>query len=524
MEANRDARRLGLFGRTAAGGLQPESVRAAVDSNRLSMMATTEEDGGPVRTGSAGYVTAEAVLREYGDLLKVLVITALPLEMEAVRAHVDDIGTVPIPGGPICECGCFRDPSGDWLVVAVESGRGNAQAQSAAGRARRGFSEFDVQLMVGVGGSLKQEEAPVGSVVASERVHLVRSAKHGDDGASSRPQAQEANPGLVQIARKVARDGEWPARVREPRGGGLPARDGGAYPGVWPPRALVAPIGSSDEVLADGESELAKWLRERYGDACIVEMEGYGAMFAASREGTPAIVLRGVSDLAASDKTPERDALRQPVAACHAAAFGFEMLRHWAAARATVGVVDGAQWDRWPTAGGGEAVASAAEAAALPREFATASALLLQWPRTLPDGEEIERPELKTLLDRVQGESASTTVVLGAPGSGKSALLSAAAHRYVAKDWVVLAIKADVVDGNVSNEDELGEYLGLGVRPSVALRTLAASKPVLMIIDQLDALAAFLDLNTSRLNVLLGLVRRIGGVENIHIILSSRTF
>ena len=88
----------------------------------------------------------------------------------------------------------------------------------------------------------------------------------------------------------------------------------------------------------------------------------------------------------------------------------------------------------------------------------------------------------------------------------------------------MLAIKADVVDGNVSNEDGLGEYLGLGVKPGVALRTLAASKPVLLIIDQLDALAAFLDLKTSRLNVLLGLARRIGGVENIHIVLSSRTF
>ena len=469
-------------------------------------------------------MTAEAILREYGDLSKVLIVTALPLELGAVRAHVEDIGSVAIRGGPICECGCFRDPSGDWLVVAVESGRGNAAAQSAAERVRRDFREIDVQLMVGVGGSLKGDDAPIGSVVASERVHLVRSAKHGDEGVSTRPKAEEADPDLVQIARKVERDGVWPVRVREPRRGRLPAPDGEGYPGGWPPRALVAPVGSSDEVLADEESELANWLRERYGDACVVEMEGYGAMYAASRERTPAIVLRGVSDLAASDKTAERDAVRQPVAACHAAAFGFEMLSHWAAARAAEGVVDEAEQERGPTDGGGEPVASTSEAAALPRELAAASALLLQWPRTLPDGEEIERPEIETLADGVEGESASTTVVLGAPGSGKSALLSAVAHRYVARNWAVLAIKADVVDGNVSNEDELGEYLGLGVRPSVALGTLAASKPVLLIVDQLDALAAFLDINTSRLNVLLGLVRRIGGIENIHIILSSRTF
>lgn len=166
----------------------------------------------------------------------------------------------------------------------------------------------------------------------------------------------------------------------------------------------------------------------------------------------------------------------------------------------------------------------ALDATVLARELAMASALLLQWPRTLPDGEEIERPELRTLAERVDGESSSTTAVVGAPGSGKSALLSAVAHRYVDRDWAVLAIKADEIDGKVSNEDELGEHLGLGARPSVALRSLAASRQVLLVIDQLDALAAFLDLNTSRLNVLLGLVRRVGGVENVHIILSSRAF
>lgn len=488
------------------------------------MSASTEEDGGPVESGRTVYLTAETVLRKYGGLSKVLIVTALPLEMGAVRAHFEDVGSVLIRGGPICECGRFRDPTGDWLVVAVESGRGNAAAQSAAERVRREFRDFDVQLVVGVGGSVKGDDAPIGSVVASERVYFVRSAKHGDEGVSTRPKAEEADPDLVQIARKVVRDEVWHLRVREPHGGGFPDRDGEAYPGRWPPGALVAPVASSDEVLADGESELANLLRERYGDACIVEMEGYGAMYAASRERTPAIVLRGVSDLAASDKTSKRDAVRQPVAACHAAAFGFEMLCHWSAARATELAVDDPQQERRSTAGGEGPLASVAEVAALPKELATASALLLQWPRTLPDGEEIERPELQRLADRVEGETASTTVVLGAPGSGKSALLSAVGHRYVARDWAVLAIKADLVDGNVTNEDELAEYLGLGVRPSVALETLAASRPVLLIIDQLDAVAAFLDLNTSRLNVLLGLVQSVGGVENIHIILSSRTF
>lgn len=510
---------------TAVGCAVVVDVAAGmVDRDEVSRVGSIREVGPPADRGS-GYVTAKAVLGGCEGLPRALIVTALPLEMAAVRVHLEDLGAVAIPGGPICECGRFSDPSGDWLVVAVESGRGNGRAQSTAERARHGFRDFDVQLMVGVGGSLKPRDAPVGSVVASERVHSVRNAKHEEELVSSRPQGFEADPDLVEIARKVVRDELWPTRVREPRNRALPARDGATYPGGWPPAALVAPIGSSEEVLADDNSALADWVRERYGDVCVVEMEGHGSMLAAWRERTPAIVVRGVSDLAASDKTAEADAVRQPVAASHAAAFAFEMLSHWTSARATGGFGRGAgaarEWSAFPE---GEAVASAEEAASLPNEMEAASALLLQWPRTLPDGEEIERPELAALAERLEGDRASTTVVLGAPGCGKSALLSALAHLYRAQDWPVLAIKADVVDGDVSDESRLGDYLGLGVKPSVALRTLAESGPVLLIIDQVDALAAFLDLKTGRLNVLLGLVRRIGGLENVHIVLSSRTF
>ena len=471
----------------------------------------------------AAYKTVNEVLDGYGSLRKALVVTALPLEMEAVRGHVADIGSVVGTGGPICECGRFKDPNGDWLVVVVECGRGNAEAQSAAERAYRNFRKFDIQLMIGVGGSLK-DDVPVGSVVASDRVHSVRGAKHAPDVVSSRPKTIPADVDLVEIAKKVARDRVWPTRVRDPRNGELPPRGDETYPGQWPPVALVAPIGSSEEILADADSPLAAWLAERYGDACVVEMEGYGAMFAASRERTPAIVLRGISDLASSDKTPAKDAVMQPVAACHAAAFGFEMLSHWAAAREVERVVDQEAAVSPRMHDEREKPADPDELNEIRGQFAAASAVLLRWPRTLPDGQEIERPESKTLVSRIEGESTSTTVVLGAAGAGKSALLAELAHRYVARDWPVLAIKSDLIDGSVSTEEGLKDHLGLGIKPGDALRMLGKSEPVLLIIDQLDALAGFLDLRTNRLNALLGLVRRIGGQENVHIVMSSRAF
>src|SRR3546814_17325594 len=53
---------------------------------------------------------------------------------------------------------------------------------------------------------------------------------------------------------------------------------------------------------------------------------------------------------------------------------------------------------------------------------------------------------------------------------------------------------------------------------------LAAFQPVYVFIDQLDALASQLDLRSGRLNVLLNLVRRIGGTPNVHLLPSARTF
>jgi len=53
-------------------------------------------------------------------------------------------------------------------------------------------------------------------------------------------------------------------------------------------------------------------------------MEGYAAIFAASRERKPAIVVRGVSDMT-EKRDPASDKIRQPIAACHAAAFAIEV-------------------------------------------------------------------------------------------------------------------------------------------------------------------------------------------------------
>ncbi|MCG7363525.1 alpha/beta fold hydrolase [Roseomonas sp. ACRSG] len=158
------------------------------------------------------------------------------------------------------------------------------------------------------------------------------------------------------------------------------------------------------------------------------------------------------------------------------------------------------------------------------RELVAASGELLAWPTSLPNGKTFERPELAQLTDRMDGSLLSTTAVVGAAGSGKSSLLATLARSRMDAGWPVLAIKADLLEPDIVSEEMLGERLGLKRRPSVMLRELAESGPVVLVIDQLDALAGHLDVKTLRLSVLLNLVRAIGGTDNVHIVLSSRLF
>jgi hypothetical protein len=155
--------------------------------------------------------------------------------------------------------------------------------------------------------------------------------------------------------------------------------------------------------------------------------------------------------------------------------------------------------------------------------LAAASVDLLAWERALPSGRWMERPEQQAVEARFQLE-ASSTVLLGEPGSGKSALLSKIASDKLDQRASVFALKSDFLSTDVRTEADLQRELQLPAPPSELILSLAALQPVYVFIDQLDALANQLDLRSGRLNVLLNLVRRIGGVPNIHVLLSARTF
>lgn len=540
-----------------------------------------------------------------------LIATALDLELQAVLPHVEDVVSVVGRDGAFYECGIFREGGQEWLVAIVEAGTGTHAAQHTVTNALIDFGP-ELQIFVGVAGSRKVD-IPIGSVVAADHVYTPYPGKFHEGVFQARPRQVETNHRLINVARKIRRDKKWIGRVKNLADRDLPKFT--AYPCGYPPISEIAPAVSTEAVSADKKSVLEQSIASNCGDAAVVETEGYGALFAAFRGETPAIVIRGVSDMT-ENKDPESDKILQPVAAAHAAAFAFELLSLWAASQPSAGmnrsgfaVADSSDFATDPVApetpyrpltaryvlnlDADRATVSAeriAEIEVMLRELASepgisvegiedgslrlivrdpsaalerlgasrlrqeledrfslhllglvpeevmgelaeaaielrdASHDLLNWPDTLAGGEHFERPELDQLLAIFEERAHSVTAVIGEPGSGKSALLATLGKRLIDQGFPVLAIKADLLDAEVSNEAELKAWLGLSDRPSTMLTRLAELRPTYLLVDQLDALAGYLDLRTGRLSALLNLVRKLGRTDNIHIVLSARKF
>ena len=573
------------------------------------------------------YKTSDEVLSAAGQKghRRVLIATAVALEMKAVLAHLTDVVSVKGSNGEIYECGTFSDPTQDWFVVVVETGMGTHNAQREVSDAHFTFPGFELQFMIGSAGSRKADDAPLGAVVAADLVYLPYASKFSDGNRSSRPRPIYLTETLVKVARKVARDDQWQARIRDTAGAFVSAPVD--YKVVYPPIGIVAPIVSVEGVLADPKSNLATIIAEDCGDACALEIEGYGAAAAAERERVSNIIVRGISDLT-EHKDPLKDRELQPIAARHAIAFALEVMTQWAqlypapqpgqgrllaiadrqallnisATSVTTGafvaqtsafVAESVATDKVlnfsePFTGHIEERLIAIEStlreivnsnaitvtkgakgslrvfvsdplnllgqlgvSALRDELATrdagdligmvtlpefeqlestrnellrASQELLKWRATLPSGEQIDRPEFLKVIERIDGSKTSVTALLGVPGAGKSALLSNLARHYSNRGWPVMALKADLIGTDVRSEDDLCEQLGLKARPSDVIRRFANFQPTLLILDQLDALAGYLDLKTGRLSTFLSLVRKLGDRDNVHIVLSCRTF
>jgi len=154
------------------------------------------------------------------------------------------------------------------------------------------------------------------------RLHALRREVHRG-GFSGRPREFAAHPRLLSVARKVRRDKAWIARIRNPADDALPPQMHIPSPSrPWSYRA-----GSVDRVSSRGHRGRSGPNDHELFWRCLHRRDGGLRRHLCRQPRVEAgIVVRGVSDMTAN-KEPGTDKIRQPIAACHAAAFAFRTAR-----------------------------------------------------------------------------------------------------------------------------------------------------------------------------------------------------
>jgi len=240
---------------------------------------------------------------------KAVILTALRVEYEAVRAHLIDLKEKVHPQGTIYEEGFFSSKSQSWAVGIAEIGAGNEGAAIEAERAIQYFNP-NIIIFVGVAGGVK--DVVIGDVVVATKVYAYESGK-ADVVFKPRPNLGQTKYHLVQRVKVEARKDKWLLHLMD----SIPDPQ---------PRIYVEPIAAGEKVVSSTRSAVYKFLRSNYNDTVAVEMEGYGFLTAAyANPQVDALVIRGISDLI--DKKAQTDkAGMQRIASHHAAAFAFEIL------------------------------------------------------------------------------------------------------------------------------------------------------------------------------------------------------
>lgn len=289
--------------------LSPSTVGAALEHLSALGAVIGRQHGRAVRWRAT--LAAEQMLRgSAGDRpeRRVLILTALALEYKAVRDRLGHGSEKRSRDGLRYFAASMSGEHVRWDLRVYETTMGNVAAAAALTKAAEDFAP-DLILFVGVAGGIKPREQQVGDVIIVDRAFNAHHGKvHRDSEGNSvrqdRPTSEHLDIRLEQLVRSIARD---------------------RRPGTPKIQVSVESIASTEAVVADDRSELYQRIRRSLGTCKAVDMESFGVYAAARMWDTPAVSVRGLSDIG-GDKQAGKDIDDQPRAARNAAAVASEIL------------------------------------------------------------------------------------------------------------------------------------------------------------------------------------------------------
>ncbi|MBV1936594.1 5'-methylthioadenosine/S-adenosylhomocysteine nucleosidase [Streptomyces sp. BV286] len=249
-----------------------------------------------------------------GASADVVILTALPVEFQAVLALLHDRSTLVHPEGTRCVVGTLPGASGTIAVARI--GPGNLGAATITERVRQWLSPKTL-LFVGVAGGLKPSAA-LGDVIVPTKVHHLHPGKEAPGGFRARPVPGAVSHRLEQAAGTALCAETWhawiPDEVRETwKGAG--------------PRVHFEPVIAGEVVLNSSDTPLRSQIVSNYEDSLAIEMESAGVTRAAAlSEGLQILTIRGISDHADPDKGSDDASGSQHRASAHAAAAAAALL------------------------------------------------------------------------------------------------------------------------------------------------------------------------------------------------------
>ena len=135
----------------------------------------------------------------------------------------------------------------------------------------------------------------------------------------------------------------------------------------------------------------------------------------------------------------------------------------------------------------------------------------------------IPRDDAPRLAEALLQGKHQVAVVLGAAGTGKSAVLHQAVQALEAEHWTVLGFRIDRLR-NFTSTGTLGEELELGRSPVAALAAVAGAKPCLLVVDQMDAVSAVSGRNPEGFDTVADIVQEAAAFPQMRVLLACRTF